>query len=101
MRHTCTPAPRGPADGSTLQSKRGSLWNNQPLQTENWSALIKFRVSGQGKQLFGDGFAFWVAKGARFMEGPFFGVTDRFQGANASPRAGMCGLDSRRPRPPR
>lgn len=78
--------PTAPLTGSALQSKRGTLWNNQPLQTENWSALVKFRVSGQGKTLFGDGFAFWAAKGARFMEGPFFGVTDRFEGGSATRR---------------
>ena len=28
----------------------------------NWEVLVQFSVNGAGKQLFGDGFAFWYTK---------------------------------------
>ena len=28
----------------------------------NWEVLVQFSVNGGGKQLFGDGFAFWYTK---------------------------------------
>lgn len=44
------------------QSKIGKLWSSKPITDTpaGWSAMLRFRVSGQGKRLFGDGFAFWV-----------------------------------------
>lgn len=66
------------------QSKQGNLWNtavcgyylsqysavrviififcDQPLRVHNWEVLIHFNVHGGGKDLFGDGFAFWYTK---------------------------------------
>lgn len=65
------------------QSKQGNLWNtvvcaylikllsvrliiflscDQPLRVHNWEVLIHFNVHGRGKDLFGDGFAFWYTK---------------------------------------
>lgn len=35
---------------------------NQPLRVHNWEVLIHFNVHGHGKDLFGDGFAFWYTK---------------------------------------
>jgi mannose-binding lectin 2 len=57
------------------------LWTTKPLSgLDGWSATIKFRVSGQGKTLFGDGFAFWYSTSPRPMDGTLMGVTDRFSG---------------------
>ena len=34
----------------------------QPVQMHNWEVLVQFSVNGAGKNLFGDGFAFWYTK---------------------------------------
>ena len=39
-----------------------TLSSLQPVQMHNWEVLVQFSVNGAGKQLFGDGFAFWYTK---------------------------------------
>ena len=46
-------------------SKRASLWSTTRMGMDDWSTTIRFRVSGQGKRLFGDGLAFVRGRGAR------------------------------------
>lgn len=67
-----------------LQSKRGWMWTNEPLVAPAWSSLLEFRVSGQGKHLYGDGFALWVTQSPRHVEGNLFGSADKFTGARAA-----------------
>lgn len=45
----------------------------------NWEILIHFAVHGQGKSLFGDGFAVWYTK-ERGQSGPVLGNRDYFTG---------------------
>ena len=45
----------------------------------NWEVVIQFQVHGQGKHLFGDGFAFWYTK-EKGQTGPVFGSKDFFTG---------------------
>ena len=45
----------------------------------NWEILIHFAVHGQGKTLFGDGFAVWYTK-ERGEAGPVLGNRDYFTG---------------------
>lgn len=47
--------------------------------TQNWEINVNFKVSGKGKDLFGDGFAIWYAK-ERLVNGPVFGSKDLFSG---------------------
>lgn len=47
--------------------------------TQNWEINVNFKVSGKGKDLFGDGFAIWYAK-ERLINGPVFGSKDYFSG---------------------
>lgn len=61
------------------QSKQGALWNTMPVQMHNWEVLVQFSVNGAGKQLFGDGFAFWYTK-ERSELGPVMGNKDFFTG---------------------
>ena len=87
------------------QSKRGILWNTvvsdqpagavkllcfglillfsscllQPVSMHNWEVVIQFQVHGQGKHLFGDGFAFWYTK-EKGQIGNVFGSKDYFTG---------------------
>lgn len=51
----------------------------QPCMTQNWELNINFKVSGKGKELFGDGFAIWYARD-RLVTGPVFGSKDNFMG---------------------
>ena len=68
---------------------------HQPLRVHNWEVLIHFHVHGKGKDLFGDGFAFWYTKHRgpfgkpvavdlpllhTLSAGPIFGSADYFTG---------------------
>lgn len=63
------------------QSRKGWLWS-----TRNWAHLdgftvtLRFRISGQGKKLFGDGLAFWFTTSPVYQSGPVHGFTDMFRG---------------------
>eukprot|EP00118_Oscarella_pearsei_P025312 m.307970 g.307970 ORF g.307970 m.307970 type:complete len:319 (+) comp43144_c0_seq1:74-1030(+) len=61
------------------QSKSGMLWNRIPAKIRNWEVQVQFKVHGQGKNLFGDGFAIWYAK-ERNEFGDVFGSRDYFTG---------------------
>jgi mannose-binding lectin 2 len=61
------------------QSMSGSIWNQIPCWTRNWELIVDFKVSGRGKDLFGDGFAIWYARD-RMIAGPVFGSKDLFSG---------------------
>lgn len=45
----------------------------------NWDIQVQFKVHGQGKDLFGDGFAIWYTENY-MKEGPVFGNQDFFRG---------------------
>lgn len=62
-----------------IQSRSGAIWNSVPCMTQNWEININFKVSGKGKELFGDGFAIWYARD-RLVTGPVFGSKDNFMG---------------------
>jgi len=61
------------------QSMSGAIWNQIPCWNRNWEIILSFKVAGKGKDLFGDGFAFWYAKD-RMVTGPVFGSKDLFSG---------------------
>jgi len=44
------------------------------------SAVMEFRISGQGKSLFGDGIALWLADQAYFSTGTYHGFNEYFKG---------------------
>eukprot|EP00475_Leptophrys_vorax_P029755 TRINITY_DN4394_c0_g1_i1.p1 TRINITY_DN4394_c0_g1~~TRINITY_DN4394_c0_g1_i1.p1 ORF type:complete len:469 (+),score=118.96 TRINITY_DN4394_c0_g1_i1:203-1408(+) len=70
------------------QSRAGWLWNDYPLESEDWEVEVALKV--QSKPHFGgDGFAFWVLSGEMdpsfhfepdFLNGPMFGLKDDFKG---------------------
>lgn len=65
------------------QSKRGFIWNTNRVEAERsefWSATLRFRTSGQGKRLFGDGIAFWATSSPSHRDGGLLGFTDSFHG---------------------
>lgn len=62
-----------------IQSRSGSLWNTQPVMAQNWEVNVNFKVSGKGKDLYGDGLAIWYAK-ERLVPGAVFGSKDNFFG---------------------
>ncbi|XP_060587633.1 vesicular integral-membrane protein VIP36-like isoform X2 [Ruditapes philippinarum] len=61
------------------QSSQGAIWNTMPCRVRNWELHVHFKVHGQGKNLFGDGFAIWYARD-RNQLGPVFGSKDYFVG---------------------
>jgi len=61
------------------QSRQGSLWNTIPLNLSNWEIHLEFKISGKGKDLYGDGMAFWYVK-EPLQIGPVFGNQDHFRG---------------------
>ncbi|XP_053407224.1 vesicular integral-membrane protein VIP36-like [Mercenaria mercenaria] len=61
------------------QSSQGAIWNSVPCRVRNWELHVHFKVHGQGKSLFGDGFAIWYARD-RNQLGPVFGSKDYFVG---------------------
>jgi mannose-binding lectin 2 len=62
------------------QSKKGALWSRRAIGTESVSAVLKFRISGQGKQFFGDGLALWIVTQGYYMEGELHGYQEEFTG---------------------
>jgi hypothetical protein len=62
------------------QSRRGTLWNTHKLERDEWSTTLRFRISGQGKKLFGDGLALWVTGNSQPEEGPLHGMSSTFKG---------------------
>ncbi|KAL8613361.1 hypothetical protein ACOMHN_052600 [Nucella lapillus] len=61
------------------QSKQGAIWNNIRCASSNWEVHVQFKVHGGGKNLFGDGLAFWYTRD-RMKLGPVFGNMDYFTG---------------------
>jgi len=80
------------------QNKRGWLYNKEPIKARDFSIQIKFRVSGQGQNLFGDGFVLWVvqnkvhewSKSGEYFAGPrgFTGFAVTFDTYKNSEMAG-------------
>jgi mannose-binding lectin 2 len=62
------------------QSKRGSLWMKQKLASPNIVTTVKFRISGQGKNFYGDGVGVWFTDSAFWSEGDLHGGQANFKG---------------------
>lgn len=62
------------------QSKKGSLWSREVLDVPSFSTILKFRISGKGKDLFGDGMAIWFVQQGYYIEGDLHGFQDDFVG---------------------
>ena len=62
------------------QSKKGALWSRKALGVPEFSAVLKFRISGQGKNFFGDGLALWVVQQSFYDPGDLHGFKENFQG---------------------
>eukprot|EP01035_Chromulina_nebulosa_P019165 gene19165-25009_t len=44
------------------------------------SSIFKFRISGQGKNFFGDGMAVWIVQNAYYTEGSLHGFIEKYVG---------------------
>jgi mannose-binding lectin 2 len=66
-------------------SRKGYIANVKPLSSPIFSTTLRFRVSGQGKKLFGDGFAMWFTTHPGYRDGQVHGFTDMFTGAGRLP----------------
>ncbi len=74
MEHLRKGDPPGPR--LVYQSLRCPL---QPVRMHNWEMVLHFHVHGQGKNLFGDGFAVWYTKEHGEL-GHVFGNRDLYTG---------------------
>jgi mannose-binding lectin 2 len=62
------------------QSKQGALWSRKSLGVPAMSSVLKFRISGQGKNFFGDGLAMWIVQQGYYSEGTLHGFHEKFVG---------------------
>ena len=62
------------------QSKRGSVWSRTKIGQNEMSTIVKFRISGQGKNFFGDGIGLWFTDSAFWSEGELHGGQESFTG---------------------
>ena len=62
------------------QSKKGALWARKSIGVPTFSSIFKFRISGQGKNFFGDGIALWITQQGYYQEGNLHGSTEKFTG---------------------
>ena len=62
------------------QSKKGALWSRKMLGVPSISTVLQFRISGQGKNFFGDGIGFWITQQGYYTEGTIHGSQERFTG---------------------
>jgi len=64
-------------------SKKGWIYNTAPTSNKKWTMEMKFRISGQGQRLYGDGLALWVTSTARSdyqRGGSLFGAPNKING---------------------
>ncbi|CEG49043.1 lectin, putative [Plasmopara halstedii] len=62
------------------QSKRGYLWQKEPVGRDELSVIMTFRISGQGLRWFGDGIGLWFTDQKVFVAGINHGFTDKYKG---------------------
>jgi hypothetical protein len=62
-----------------VQSQKGAIWNMVPVQFTDWEMQVQFKISGHGRDLFGDGLAIWYAKEPNVL-GDVFGYKNYFHG---------------------
>ena len=62
------------------QSKKGALWSRRSIGVPNFSSILKFRISGQGKNFFGDGIGLWITQSSYYTEGNVHGSQEKFLG---------------------
>jgi lectin, mannose-binding 2 len=62
------------------QSKKGAVWSKKNLGVSSFSSILEFRISGQGKNFFGDGIAWWITQNSQHMDGIVHGSAEKFVG---------------------
>ena len=63
------------------QSKRGYMWNEQPLGSEDFTVVMQLRISGQGARWFGDGIGLWLTESQSYTPGLVHGfAAESFKG---------------------
>lgn len=62
------------------QSKKGAIWNKKALAVNEFTGVLKFRISGQGERFFGDGMGLWVTTSESHFDGPIHGNEEKFYG---------------------
>lgn len=80
---------------SDAQSKAGGLWNTIPIPYPDWEIQVQFKIHGNNKLFYGDGFVIWYVRDPKLSGkknlldlysidkifiGPVFGYQDHFHG---------------------
>lgn len=50
---------------SDAQSRAGGLWSTIPITYPDWEIHVQFKVHGDNKNFFGDGFVIWYVRDPR------------------------------------
>ena len=61
-------------------SKTGWIFNTPKAPSDNWTALLRFRISGRAELMSGDGFGFWFLAADHFNTGMLMGGSDSIIG---------------------
>ncbi|TMW61067.1 hypothetical protein Poli38472_014528 [Pythium oligandrum] len=62
------------------QSKRGFIWSSQQINSDQFAAVLTYRIHGQGRRWFGDGIGFWLTHERSHTAGDNHGFTDKYYG---------------------
>lgn len=62
------------------QSKKGAIWSKKAIGVPSFSTIVQFRISGQGKNFFGDGIALWFIQQGYHVDGIIHGSVESFVG---------------------
>ncbi|OQS06966.1 lectin [Thraustotheca clavata] len=61
------------------QNRNGYVWSREALRRDTFSAVMQFRISGQGQKWFGDGIGLWVTP-TPHSKGPNHGIDPAYYG---------------------
>lgn len=62
------------------QSKRGHVWNKNAIDSDEFSAIVSFRIHGTSRYVFADGLAIWITHERAHRDGPNHGFLEKYYG---------------------
>lgn len=60
--------------------KRGFISSDVPIQAKRFTTALRYRISGKGRNFFGDGFVLLFSQSPVYSTGRFFGTRGAFTG---------------------
>nr|CCA25650.1 lectin putative [Albugo laibachii Nc14] len=62
------------------QSKRGHIWHEKPITTDELSGILSFRIHGSSRYVYADGLAIWITHERAHRDGPNHGFIEKYRG---------------------